>query len=223
MKRLYFTILMIAALALTLNVSAQTRKEIKKEAQKEMSEKVSKEVKKQAKQMIKEGWIVAPGPLPLERQLDRSYKMQYEYDESGYPTYIMAQAQSISENYDAGRLQAMELAKQDLAGQIQTEVTVLIESQVANEQLSGEQAASITKTVSASKNLISQGIGRVITVVEAYRVLPNKNKEVLVRLAYNSEMAMEAAKRALKKELELEAANLGVDVDKIFDQKMGIE
>lgn len=48
-------------------------------------------------------------------------------------------------------MQALELAKQNLAGQIQTEVTALIENTVANKQLSQEQAASVTQSVMASK------------------------------------------------------------------------
>lgn len=97
----------------------------------------------------------------------------------------MSEAMSIGENYDAAKAQAYELAKQNLAGQIQTEVTALVESTVANKQLGKEEAASITESVLASKNLISQKIGKTITVVELYRTLPNKNKEVLLRLAYN--------------------------------------
>ena len=68
--------------------------------------------------------------------------------------------------------QALELAKQNLAGQIQTEVTALIENTVANEQMDADEAASITRSVLASKNLISQSLGRTIPVVEVFRVLP---------------------------------------------------
>ena len=47
---------------------------------------------------------------------------------------------SIGGNYDAAKMQALELAKQNLAGQIQTEITALIENTVANKQLSAEEA-----------------------------------------------------------------------------------
>lgn len=76
-------------------------------------------------------------------------------------------------------MQALELAKQNLAGQIQTEVTALIENTVANKQLSQEQAASVTQSVMASKNLISQSIGRTISVMEVYRTLANKTRKFL--------------------------------------------
>lgn len=192
------------------------RKEIAKLSKQELKEKATKTARKEAKNLKKQGWVVAPGALPLDKQLDKSYLMQYEYDENMYPKYIMAEAMSIAENYDAGKNQALELAKQNLAGQIQTEITTLVENTVANEQLSAEQAASITRTVSASKNLISQSIGRVIPVVECYRVKDNKNKEVLVRIAYNSQMAMEAAKKVVKQELEKKGEDLHEQLDKIM-------
>ena len=123
----------------------------------------------------------------------------------------MANAQSIAQNYDAAKTTAISLAITNLAGQIQTEVTALVENTVANEQMDAEEAASIVETVQASKNLISQSIGRVITVVECYRVLSNKNREVMVRIAYNGEMAKQAAKKAIKEKL----ADKG---DKLHDQ-----
>ena len=121
---------------------------------------------------------------------------------------------SIGENYDAAKMQALELAKQNLAGQIQTEITALIENTVANQQLSQEEAASVTQSILASKNLIRQSIGRTIPVMEVYRTLSNKNKEVLVRIAYNSTMAKEAAKRIIRDDLERKGNKLHEDLDK---------
>ena len=62
--------------------------------------------------------------------------------------------------------------------------------------------------------LISQKIGRVIVVVECYRVKQNKNKEVLVRIAYNSEMAKAAAKQAIQEELKDKNEELHNKLDK---------
>ncbi len=220
--------IMLFALALTMAVpctmSAQSQKELNKErnevvkqSKKELNAKVSRATKKEAKKLKKAGWLVSPGALPLEKQLERSYTMQYEYDEGGYPLYIMAEAMSIGENYDAAKMQALELAKQNLAGQIQTEVTALIENTVANRQLAADDAASITESVTASKNLISQSLGRVLPVMEVYRTKSNKNKEVLVRLAYNQKMAYEAAKRVIRQDLE----NKGKDLHNQLDQVLG--
>lgn len=218
---------MIALMALmvmsTATVSAQTTREIVKErkvlakaSKNELEKKASKTARKEAKKLKKQGWQVVPGALPLEKQLDKSYMMQYEYDEDLFPKYLMGEAMSIGENYDAAKMQALELAKQNLAGQIQTEVTALIENTVANEQLEAEEAASVTSSVMAAKNLISQSIGRTITVMEAYRTLGNKNKEVLVRIAYNSEMAKAAAKKAIREDLEKKGDDLHNKLDELL-------
>lgn len=212
-----------AFLCLTANVTAQTVKDIRKERQEirkvsknDLNEKATKAARKDAKKLTKEGWITAPGALPLEKQLDKSYMMQMEYDEDMYPKYLMGEAMSIGENYDAAKMQALELAKQNLAGQIQTEVTALIENSVANKQLANEDAASLTQSIMGAKNLISQSIGRTITVMECYRVKSNKNKEVLVRIAYNGAMAKAAAKRAIQEELNEKSEEIHKKLDEIL-------
>lgn len=221
MKKLFLLIaLSIVTSGVTFAQSAKElakeRKELMKASKGELNSKATKAARKEAKKLKKEGWITAPGALPLEKQLDKSYLMQYEYDEEMFPKYIMGEAMSIGGNYDAAKMQALELAKQNLAGQIQTEVTALIENTVANEQMEAEQAASITRSVMASKNLISQSIGRTIPIMELYRTLSNKNKEVLVRIAYNSDMAKKAAKKAIKEDLEKKGDDLHNKLDELL-------
>ena len=196
---------------------AKERKELMKSSKAELNEKASKAARKEAKRYKKEGWTTTPGALPIEKQTDRAMMMQMEFDEEMFPKYIMGEAMSIGGNYDAAKMQALELAKQNLAGQIQTEVTALIENTVANEQMEAEQAASITRSVMASKNLISQSIGRTITVMEVYRTLSNKNKEVLVRIAYNGDRAKALAKKAIREDLEKK----GDDLHKKLDELLG--
>lgn len=213
------TLMLVAASSISY---AQTTKEQRKERQeltkaskKELNEKASKAARKEAKNLTKEGWKTTPGALPLDKQLDKSYMMQYQLDSEGFPQYFMAEAMSVGSNYDAAKMQALELAKQNLAGQIQTEVTALIENTVANEQLDQGDAASITRSVLASKNLISQSIGRALPVVEAYRSV-NGKKEVLVRIAYSQDMARTTAKRAIKKDLEQRGDSLHNKLDKLL-------
>ncbi|MEE0336506.1 MAG: hypothetical protein U0I89_04320 [Prevotella sp.] len=221
MRKLF--VCMFAFLCLTTSMTAQTAKDIRKERQElrkasksELNEKATKTARKEAKKLIKEGWVTVPGALPLEKQLDKSYMMQMEYDEDMYPKYLMGEAMSIGENYDAAKMQALELAKQNLAGQIQTEVTALIENSVANKQLANDEAVSVTQSIMGAKNLISQSIGRTITVMECYRVKSNKNKEVLVRIAYNGAMAKAAAKRAIQEELSEKSEEIHKKLDEIL-------
>lgn len=194
----------------------KARAEIRKMAESELKAKATKDAKKEAKRLQKDGWKVNPGALPLVKQLDKSYLMQSEYDDELFPKYIMGEAKSVGEHYDAAKTAALSLAITNLAGQIQTEVTALIENTVGNKQLSPEEAASITETVMASKNLISQSIGRVIPVVECYRTNSKGNTEVLVRIAYNSEMSKQAVKKAVRAELEKKGEKLHEQLDNVL-------
>lgn len=216
-----FIISLCAIWLMSLPVTAQSnedvwkeRKELRKMSREALKEKASKDARKEAKSLSKEGWQSAPGALPIERQLDRSYMMQQEFDDDMFPKYLMGEGMSIAESYDAAKMQATELAKQNLAGQIQTEITALVENNVSNKQLSPDEAASVTQTVMGAKNFISQSIGRVITVVEVFRTKKNGNKEVLVRIAYNSQMAKDAAKNAVRKDLEDKGQELIDQIDK---------
>ena len=192
------------------------RQELAKQTKKQLNEKASKAARKEAKQLGKEGWKVAPGALPLEKQLDKSYLMQMEYEADGTPKFIMAEGMSTAGNYDAGKMQAIELAKQNLAGQIQTEITALIENTVANDQGEQGEAVSLTRSVMASKNLISQSIGRVVPVVETYREVNGNNREVLVRIAYSMTEAKAIAKKAIKQELEEKGDSLHNKLDQLL-------
>jgi hypothetical protein len=212
----YFFVGTITSYAQLSKEQKKERKEITKSTKSQLNEKATKAARKEAKRMKKEGWTTTPGALPIEKQLDKSFLMQYEYDENMYPKYIMGEAMSIGGNYDAAKMQALELAKQNLAGQVQTEVTALIENTVANEQLQADQAESITRSVMASKNLISQSLGRTIPIIEVYRTLPNKNKEVMVRIAYSGDTAKKVAKEVIRKDLEKRGNNLHKKLDELL-------
>ncbi len=181
-----------------------------------VAQKVSKAASKQAKEFAKQGWLVTPGSLPLEQQFERSYQMRGQIDDMGYPKFIIAEAKTPGKSYDAAKMQALDLAKINLAGLIQTEVAALIEGNAANKQLAAEDAESVAETVQASKSLIAQSIGRVITVVECYQVNKNKTTTVYVSIAYNQKMAMEAAKSVIREELEKKGEKLHAQLDKLL-------
>jgi hypothetical protein len=217
--------IMFAALFLMSGVTyGQTAKETIKErkaiaryARSELNQRASKDARKESRTLAKEGWKVAPGQLPLEKQLDRSYLMYYEYDEDSNPKYIFGGATSVGATYDAAKVQATDLAKVDLAGKIQTEVTALVESTVGNKQISQSEAYSIAQTVQSSKNLIAQTIGRTLTVTECYREgKKNKTVEVRVTLAYNAQNAMNAAKAVIESQLEAKGEDLHNQLDAIW-------
>jgi len=197
-------ILILAFMAIfafsTVSIAQKTEKELTKSIKK----KAVKEARKEAKRYRKQGYAVAPGALPMDKQIESAWMRQYEVDEDGYPLYIVASGNSVANTTSAAKLQATELAKLELAGSISTQVAALIENSIANQQLNSEEAASVTKTVAASKSIIAQDLGRTLPLFEIYRTLDNKNVEVDVRIAYNSQKAMEVAQRTISKKLEEE-------------------
>ena len=180
------------------------------------AEKLDRLAAKEAKKLEKEGWMIRPGSLPLEQQLLKSYELQSKTDEDMYPLYIMGEATSVGENYDAAKTTAISLALNNLAGQIQTELTALIENTVVNKQLTAEEAVSISETVMTSKSLISQSLGRTMPVMECYRLNSKKNTEVLVRIAYSQKKAKAQALKAVKEEMERKGEKVNEQLDKIL-------
>lgn len=218
----FITIALAACVAVS-SLSAQTQKEAIKEqkqlnkyTEQQLNEKASKDARKMAKQYKKEGWIVAPGQLPLERQLDRSYHMQYEVSPEAAFKWVWYDAQSPGENYDAAKFQAMELAKLGIAAQMQGELAAIVENVIGNEQLPKEQAASIAQTIAASKDIIAAKLGRVLPVVECYRDVVRKGKEVRVMAFYNKDEAMKAASEAVREELQKKGEDLHTKLDKLL-------
>ena len=214
MKQLRTTLIMAILAVFTHAVLAQQQSE--KELKKDISEKATKEARREAKEFEKKGYSVAPGALPMEKQIERAWMRQYETDDTGYPLYIVASGNSVANTQSAAKLQATEIAKLELAGSISTQVAALIETSIANEQLSAKDAASVTKTVAASKNIIAQEIGRVIPLFEIYKTI-GKNIEANVRVAYNSQMAMESAKKVIKKKLEEETEVAHEKLEKLMN------
>lgn len=68
------------------------RKELKKSSKSELNERAGKIARKESRKYEKEGWMTVPGALPIEKQLDKAYMMQMEYDEDMYPKYLWARA-----------------------------------------------------------------------------------------------------------------------------------
>jgi hypothetical protein len=193
---LAFTILFSATNVL---MAQQTAKELKKEA----SSKVARKIRQEAKKLTKEGWFVAPGALMIEKQLERSYMRQSETNDKNEPKYVTATGNSVAETQTAAKLQAMETAKLEMAGQLSSQIAALIENNIANYQRNNDDAASVTKTIAASKSLIAQELGLVIPMVELYKKI-GQNTEANVRLAYNMATAFDVAKRVIRKSLDEE-------------------
>ena len=112
-------------------------------------------------------------------------------------------------------MQATNAAKIDIAGQIQTKVTQLIEDKTANDDMGQEEAASLKSTVATSKSVITGTLGRTVPLVEIFKTLPNKNVEVRVTIGCSVQMANEAAVKAIRKELAKKSEELAKELDKL--------
>ena len=211
--------MMIAAVDASAQVaSKQQRKQIQKHEKvlnKAMKKKAIKAARKEAKSLKKQGYMTLLGQLPLDKQLENSWQASYELDVQGSPYYIMSTQKATAANYTAAQLQAMNAAKTDIAGQIETRINQVIETKVTSNEFARNEANSLTSFVATSKNIISNTLGRVIKLVEIYRE-PKRTKvvEVQVTLAYNAEIATKEAINAIQKSVSAE----DVEIMKLLDE-----
>ena len=217
MKTMRF-IAVLAALSLSMSTMCQTTAQTKlKEMKAASKEKASNDAKQEAKRMKKEGWI-ATGE-PLERQLDKTYMYMNEMDEDMRPVYVVGFNQSTSESFAAARMQATELARQELSRSVGTEAASIVSNLVGTKQLPADEAASITAMISEGKIISLQKLGYVWVILEAKRVLPNKNTEVQIRLATKYSDVKEIAKNGIREELEKRGVKLSDQTLEMFNKK----
>lgn len=223
-KSLLFSIVAMFLMMISLNAFAQEKatgkayKNLQKQEKvlnKDIQKKAIKDARKQAKQLTKEGFRTPVGKLPLDKQIEAAWQKQAEMDTDGNPWWYIASSRAIGGNQSAASLQATNAAKLDLAGQIQTKVSQLIEAKVANDDLGQEEAASLSNIVAASKSMISATLGRTIPLVEVYRTLPNKNVEVQVTLGYSQQAATQTAIKAIRDDLAKKSEELAKKLDEL--------
>jgi hypothetical protein len=236
MKSLTFALAVLLTIGMAAPVQAQLslrrenpKKEGKladkeeKEAIKKIKEKAVKEARKEGKRIgKKEGFVIFPGSLPLDKQLQHVWIKQYEENTNGTPKYIFADGNGVGKIQTAAEMQAMEAAKLQLAGQISNEINQIIEAKIANDQIDREAGNSLSKFVAGSKNYIIQHLGYVRPGFKVYRNVGKRDIEVFVKLYYNAEEAFAAAEKALqakaRADLEEEADELIEELNSLFDR-----
>jgi hypothetical protein len=174
------------------------------DAKKEINKKAMKLATKEAKKLRKSGWDVSPGSLPLEKLLEQAYiKAELKTDKGG-SKYLNADGNGVGETRTAAEAQALAIAKLALASQVESNIGAIISTAVGNEQLNNNDAASITKVISNSKEIIAQNLGYIEPSFKISRVTPgNKNNtEVSIKIFYEVEQSMKIAKKIIKEELK---------------------
>lgn len=223
-KNLFITALVAFVMMFAVNVVAQekatgnefkTLKGHETVLDKDLRKKAIKNARKEAKKLEKEGFKTPVGKLPLAKQIETSWEKQAELDINGNPYWYIASSRIIGVNQSSAAMQATNTAKIELAGQIQTKVSQLIEAKVANDDMGQEEAAGLSNVVASSKSIIFSTLGRIIPLVEVYRTLPNQNVEVMVTIGYSIQEANKQAVNAIRKELEAKSEGLVKELDKL--------
>ncbi len=209
----------------------------RKELIKQVKDKAIKQARKEAKRLEKEeGWRVFPGDMPLEKALEKSWSYQYEEkpspDGTMGPAYIWATGNGVAKTKSAAKMQAIELAKVELAGQLKTHVAALTTANIANAQLSGVDAETEQLIVQSAKNITSATLSQLKPIIVIYRSkIPKKelrkfaNKqqlapgtvEVQVMLFYDMYQADFQTRDAIKKELKEKMKDNEEELKKLMD------
>ncbi|MEN3041275.1 MAG: hypothetical protein ABDH66_07040 [Bacteroidia bacterium] len=187
-----------------------------KEAKREIQRRAIKEARKEAKKFKRAGYEVTPGSLPMEKQLEYTWIRLYQRDNQGQAVFLSADGNAVAETRTAAEMQAIEAAKLNLAGQLETFIRAIIEANIANAQLNTQEASSVTEFLAAAKNIIATSIGPVEPAFKIYRNLPNKNVEVNVKLLVNREQVLLQAKKQIREELRERLKGLQDKVDKLL-------
>lgn len=209
------TLVICAFFTASLIVAQTTEKEIKKE----LKDKAIKEAKQEAKSLKKEGWKTMPGELPMEKMIENAWMKQVAKDDEGNPAYIKADGNAIAESKTVAEAQALEFAKLQLAGTIETKVASIVNGNLANQQLSTEDAASITELVQSSKSVIAQELGLIDPAFKLYRDLKDQKIEVQTRIFYETKQSLAVAKKAIRRDLKEKLNKTDEEVDKLLKEK----
>ncbi|MFN8258762.1 MAG: hypothetical protein U0W24_23945 [Bacteroidales bacterium] len=218
----------------------KTRKELQKERnelRKQIKEKAVKQARKEAERLQKEeGWNVFPGELPLEKQLEEAWEKQYEMKQNPDGTqanaYIWSTGNAVAQTNSAAKMQAVELAKVELAGQLKTYVAALTTSNIANAQLSGVDAETEQSIVQSAKSITSATLTQIKPIVVLYRkqipkkeLKKNANKmqlapgtvEVQTMLFYDLYQVDFTTRDAIKTELKDKLKDNEQELKKLMD------
>lgn len=226
MKKFFMT--MAIAMMSVCSVNAQStsldlakeRMEERKVYTKIMNTKPSKDAKKQAKQLAKEGWTVAVGGRALDKQINESMLMDevYMHDEIGgtCKRYIQHTAIQTGGTYNAAYASSRNAAITELAGLLRTQVAAAMQSKMDNAQSSSISAVTVDKFNQRQKSIIDATLTNSIPLVAIYRMLPNNNYQVQVRIAFDKEELSARLKRQMQLELEMEGDELNEIVDGVL-------
>lgn len=200
------------------NFEEQRKERVKifKASKKKNKDKVLILSEEDAEQLLNDGWKTTPSALPLERQMDAMYIMQMEYDSKLFPAYVMAEANSVNQDYNAAKNRAVELAKSVLVEKIQSEISLQIDWAIKTELIESKEGEALIKSLKAAKNSIFQSLEDVMMVEDIYRITSSKRFEVRVAIACTADVAKKVVKDAVNADLERNSEKLQQRLDDYF-------
>ncbi|MDY3733382.1 MAG: hypothetical protein SOZ98_01035 [Sodaliphilus sp.] len=201
-------VFVVSSYAQNFEEQREERLKIYKASKKKNKDKALILSEEDAEQLLNDGWKTTPSALPLERQMDAMYIMQMEYDSKLFPAYVMAEANSVNQDYNEAKNRAVELAKSVLVEKIQSEISLQIDWAIKTELIESKEGEALIKSLKAAKNSISQNLEDVMIVEDIYRITSSKRFEVRVTIACTADVAKKALKDAVNADLEQNSEKL---------------
>lgn len=201
-------VFVVSSYAQNFEEQREERLKIYKASKKKNKDKALILSEEDAEQLLNDGWKTTPSALPLERQMDAMYIMQMEYDSKLFPAYVMAEANSVNQDYNAAKNRAVELAKSVLVEKIQSEISLQIDWAIKTELIESKEGEALIKSLKAAKNSISQNLEDVMIVEDIYRITSSKRFEVRVTIACTADVAKKVLKDAVNADLEQNSEKL---------------
>lgn len=199
---------------------AKQQKELNEINMKILNAKPTKDAKIEAKRLKKDDWVVPAGEKSIEKQLTESQLLGEELmtDEDNGITkrFIQHTASQVSGTYNTGYAAARTAATTELAALLRTQVAAAMQQKADNQQTSAINAVTVDKFNERAKAIVDATLTNARPVVAIYRVLPNNNYEVQVRLAFDKKELSARLKRAMQQELEQEGDELNDIVDEVL-------
>lgn len=209
-------VFVVSSYAQNFEEQREERLKIYKASKKKNKDKALILSEEDAEQLLNDGWKTTPSALPLERQMDAMYIMQMEYDSKLFPAYVMAEANSVNQDYNAAKNRAVELAKSVLVEKIQSEISLQIDWAIKTELIESKEGEALIKSLKAAKNSIFQSLEDVMMVEDIYRITSSKRFEVRVAIACTADVAKKVVKDAVNADLERNSEKLQQRLDDYF-------
>ena len=209
-------VFVVSSYAQNFEEQREERLKIYKASKKKNKDKALILSEEDAEQLLNDGWKTTPSALPLERQMDAMCIMQMEYDSKLFPAYVMAEANSVNQDYNEAKNRAVELAKSVLVEKIQSEISLQIDWAIKTELIESKEGEALIKSLKAAKNSISQNLEDVMIVEDIYRITSSKRFEVRVAIACTADVAKKVVKDAVNADLERNSEKLQQRLDDYF-------